>query len=168
MPESGTNSEIGLDRLYNHPAHLVRRSYQIFLSVFERELGEKGVTPTMLIIMAVLHEHPGIDLSTLAYAAAVDKSSCGRNVTRLEKMGVLKVARSFSDARQKVIFLTAEGRELLFACRHGIDSVETALLSVFSEEERKTFMDILLKFAVRNNELSRAPFRAVEDAQASQ
>lgn len=164
MPEETKQQELTLDRIYEHPAHLVRRSYQIFMSAFDVELGSKGLTPIYVIILAVLNEHPGIDLSTLAQAAAIDKSSCGRAITKLAKIKLIQIAISQDDARQKCLFLTQQGREVFSSCSKNIERIEARLLGKFSEKEKSAFMTILRKFVDRNNHISRAPFKMVSES----
>lgn len=155
---------LNLKRVYDHPAHLLRRANQIFLSVFEAEMGETGLSPNSLIILAVLHEHPGVDLATLSYAAAIDKSSCGRTVAAMEKSKLLKVAKNSADGRQKSVFLTAAGRDLYLSCEDAVQRIEDLFFSGFDEDERGLFMETLRKFVTRNNDISRAPFREIVDS----
>lgn len=163
MPEKKTQQGLTLERIYEHPAHLVRRSYQIFMSAFDAELTPKGLTPIYVIILAVLNEHPGIDLSTLAQAAAIDKTSCGRAIVRLSKRKFVRIAISQDDARQKCLFLTQQGREIFSSCSENIERIEEKLLGRFSEKEKLAFMTILRKFVDRNNSISRAPFKTVNE-----
>lgn len=163
VPKERPPTGLTLERIYEHPAHLVRRSYQIFMSAFDSELTHKGLTPIYVIILAVLNEHPGIDVSTLAQAAAIDKTSCGRAITRLSRKKFVRIAISQDDGRQKCLFLTQQGRQIFASCSESIERIEEQLLGRFSPQEKLAFMGILHKFVDRNNEISRAPFKKVDE-----
>ena len=150
------------EELISHPGHLVRRSYQIFMSVFEEEMAGLGLNPVQFIILGVLEVHPGIDQTRLGGLAAIDKSSCGRSVEKLAQRQLLSVHLGREDRRQRELHLTDKGRALLLEAIPGARRIRKRLLAALSAPQQADFLSSLAAFVDANNASSRAPFSAPE------
>lgn len=149
------------DEMVAHPAHLIRRSYQIFQAGFDEYMAMVGITPVQWIILVTVYSFPGIDMTRLAGLAAVDKTSCGRAVAKLVQRGFLQVSPIVEDLRQKRLSVTPQGDEAIQQTRPGVGLLRERLLGVFSPEEQENLLEALQTFVNKNNELSRAPQRKV-------
>ena len=154
--ESDTLEDRALAELYTQPGHLFRRAQQISASIFHDELGQY-VTPVQYAILRVLVERPGIDQVTLAGLVAIDTSTAASVAIRLEEKGFLRRYLDPNNRRQRALYLTDAGKELLQSTVSGIGRLHERIFRGFSSEEEAQFMHLLQKLVHLNNEQSRAP-----------
>jgi len=147
-----------------HPAHLIRRTYQVFLSCFEMSLGKFDLTPVQWILLATVHDHPGKGIATVASMAAVDKASAGRTVARLADRGLMHVEQNARDHRGKMLALTDAGRTLVAQVMPSTLALHDDLLAQLSPDEREIFLAALRIYVERSNDVSRAPHLVAPDA----
>ena len=148
-----------LDDLYARPGHLMRRCQQVHVALFLRELEPLDLTPIQYSIIFVLSRLDGIDQATLAGLVALDRSTVGNVLMRLESRRLVKRERSPDDGRSRVLRLTRKGKNLAREASDGVARVQQRLLSPLSAKERATFVESLRKIADSHNEESRAPVR---------
>jgi DNA-binding MarR family transcriptional regulator len=142
--------------VYSHPGHMLRRAQQIAVSVFYETVGDT-VTPIQYAILRLVHDRPGVDQKTLAGLVGIDTSTTAATAERLEAKGYIRRDRLVDDRRQRALFLTDEGVELLLGLVDGVRRMQAELFHTFSAGERETLMALLHKFVTDNNALSRAP-----------
>ena len=152
-----TSAPIDIDL---QPGHLIRRLHQIAVGVFVQEAGESGVTPVQYAALQVVHNQPGIDQRTLARAIALDASTTGGVVDRLEARGWLELRMSPEDRRARQLFLTPEGAQGLAGMIGPMLRAQEQILAPLSTRQRADFMRLLQVLVTQNNALSRAPGEA--------
>lgn len=148
-----------LDDLYARPGHLMRRCQQIHVALFLRELKRLELTPIQYSIIFVLSKLNGIDQATLAGLVALDRSTVGNVLMRLESRGLVKRERSPDDGRSRILLLTRKGKKLARDAADPVGRVQQHLLSPLGKKERAVFVESLCKIADAHNEASRAPVR---------
>ena len=139
------------------PGHAIRRLHQISVGVFLQELGDLGITPVQYGALQAVANQPGIDQRTLARAIALDASTTGGVVDRLEARGWLERRMSPDDRRTRLLFLTAAGERGLSDAVPGMLRAQDQILAPLTAGQREEFMRLLLILVTQNNELSRAP-----------
>ena len=152
-----------LSDIFVHPGHLIRRSHQIYMSVFEEEFSAHNISPVQFVLLIVISALEETDLKTASGIAAIDKASCTRATTRLIERDLIKLVPDALDQRRKLVKLTRTGQTLLpelFECAGG---VEKRLLQALAQNERSEFIDRLAHFVKANNKLSRAPQKWPEE-----
>ena len=149
-----TSAPIDIDL---QPGHLIRRLHQIAVGVFVQEAGESGVTPVQYAALQVVHNQPGIDQRTLARAIALDASTTGGVVDRLEARGWLERRMSPEDRRARQLFLTPEGAQGLAGMIGPMLRAQEQILAPLSTRQRADFMRLLQVLVTQNNAMSRAP-----------
>lgn len=142
--------------LTEHPAHLIRRIYQIFLYCFDEAMAGLHLTPVTWILIATARNFPGLSVTELARRAAVDKASCGRTATMLEKRGLLLIRKSEADGRQKLLELTAAGMALAIAGEGRIELLRSLLLDQLDPEERAQFVAQLMNYVQKSGKHTRS------------
>ena len=139
------------------PGHAIRRLHQISVGVFLQEVGELTVTPVQYAALQVVANQPGVDQRTLARAIALDASTTGGVVHRLEARGWLERRTAPEDRRTRLLHLTDSGRQGLNATVPGMLRAQEQILAPLTARQRDEFMRLLLILVTQNNALSRAP-----------
>jgi DNA-binding MarR family transcriptional regulator len=136
---------------------MIRRAHQIAVSIFLEETGELGITNRQYGILLVLKARPGIDQITVAKLLGLDRSTTGMVLTALEQQGLAQRAVGANDRRKRSIKLTPAGERMLTRLAEPARRAQERVLSAFSPQERKAFLDLLEKFARTFNESTRVP-----------
>jgi len=139
------------------PGHFIRRLQQIAVAVFLQETEAFGVTPVQYAALQVICRAPGIDQRTLSGVIALDTSTIGGVIDRLEGRGLLRRNPSDHDRRVRLLTPTAEGEALLQAIEPMMLRAQERILSPLRENEKREFMRMIKTLVNANNELSRAP-----------
>lgn len=145
------------------PGHLIRRLHQIEVAVFMAETSAAGfdLTPIQYGALRTIRENPGIDQATLAGLVAVDRTTIGGVVDRLEQKGAVARLVSGRDRRSRELRVLDAGEALLEAIGPVVAGVQDILLAALDAEERQILVRLMQKATASGNELSRAPFRRV-------
>jgi DNA-binding MarR family transcriptional regulator len=146
-----------LDQLYRRPGFMIRRAHQIAVSLFLEETGELGITNRQYGIMLVLRHQPGIDQITVAKLLGLDRSTTGMVLGKLEDAGLVGRVVGANDRRRRSLQLTPAGERMLQRLAEPARRAQDRVLSAFSPRERKTFLDLLDKFARAFNDTTRVP-----------
>jgi DNA-binding MarR family transcriptional regulator len=153
-------------RLYEKPGHLIRRLQQISLALFMDETRGFDVTPVQYSAILAIKLNPGIDQTALCNMVAIDRTTIGDVVARLERKKLIKRVAGAEDRRTKVLHITPAGRKLLQAIEPAVESTQKRILAPLTAKERKLMMEMLEKLVHLNNEHSRAPMKLDADAEA--
>ncbi len=154
-----TLDTIGID-IDQHPGFAIRRLHQISVGIFLQAVGELGVTPVQYAALQVVANQPGIDQRTLARSIALDTSTTGGVVDRLEARGWLERRMSPDDRRARQLFLTPDGHQGLADVVPGMLLAQEQILAPLTPRQRTEFMRLLQVLVTQNNDLSRAPGEA--------
>ena len=141
----------------HQPGHYIRRLHQISVGIFLQELGEIGITPVQYAALQTVANHPGIDQRTLARTIALDASTTGGVVDRLEARGWLERRTSTEDRRARQLELTDAGVQLLGMAVPAMLGAQDLILAPLNKSQRTQFMTLLRLLVDTNNERSRAP-----------
>ena len=149
--------------IYDQPGHLIRRLQQIAVALFMAETKDFDITPIQYAALLAIRLHPGLDQTALVNLIALDRSTVGDVVTRLESKTLIRRAAGPEDRRTKVMYVTAAGRQMLRRLDARTRSVEQLILGPLSTDERSAFMAMMKRLVHINNEHSRAPLRAKDE-----
>jgi DNA-binding MarR family transcriptional regulator len=149
--------------IYDQPGHLIRRLQQIAVALFMAETKEFDITPIQYAALLAVRLHPGLDQTALVNIIALDRSTVGDVVTRLESKTLIRRAAGPDDRRTKVMYVTARGRGLLRKLDARTLSVERFILAPLSAAERPVFVAMMKRLVHINNEHSRAPLRTQDE-----
>ncbi|MFP8781246.1 MarR family winged helix-turn-helix transcriptional regulator [Hydrogenophaga sp. RWCD_12] len=151
-----TPESTGID-IDQQPGYAIRRLHQISVGIFLQEAGEQGVTPVQYAALQVVGNQPGIDQRTLARTIALDTSTTGGVIDRLEARGWLERRMSPEDRRARQLFLTAAGEQALADTIPAMLRAQEQILAPLTERQRAEFMRLLMIVVTQNNDMSRAP-----------
>jgi len=143
--------------IYDMPGHLIRRCQQIAVALFLDECAGHNLTPVQFAVLCAIAESPGVEQNALAGLVAIDRSTIGDVVSRLEGRALLLREADPADRRLKRIRLTAGGLRLIDAARPAVERTQARLLAPLDADERRIFLTCLARIADVNNAASRAP-----------
>jgi DNA-binding MarR family transcriptional regulator len=140
----------------------MRRMHQISVGIFMSEAEATGLTPIQFAALQTVSQQPGIDQKTLAKGVALDTSTTGGVIDRLEARGWIERRSSDSDRRVRLLTLTSDGEKALQDAIPMMLATQEKILAPLSETDRKTFMKLLNQLVNENNEFSRAPSQSAK------
>lgn len=146
-----------LEQLEQKPGHLIRRAQQIAVAVFMEECAELDLTPVQYAALTAIGVQPGIDATRLSQLIALDRSTTGSVLERLEAKALVVREESREDRRIKLLRLSDAGRALQRKAEAPVQRAQQRIVAPLSAGERKTFMRLLAQLVESNNALSRAP-----------
>ncbi len=149
-------------RLLAMPGHLIRRLQQISFALFIDQAKEFEITPVQYAAMVAINNHPGIDQTALCNMVALDRSTVGDVVGRLEKKKFIKRLNGSVDRRTKSLHITPAGRKLIKDIEPAVQSTQRLILVPLKASERGVFLRMLKELVHLNNEHSRAPLRLTD------
>jgi DNA-binding MarR family transcriptional regulator len=89
----------------------VRQASRALTAIYDARLQPAGILSSQLTVLAAIAafgEHEA-GIGDLARELAMDRTTLTRNIRPLEKSGFVRVARSPSDARARIVLLTPAG-----------------------------------------------------------
>ncbi len=160
---SHDENPLGLNDLHDMPGHLIRRAQQIAVAIFFEEAKGHDITPVQFAALTAINDNPGIDQSRLVDAIAIDRSTVGTMLGRLEEKGLITRTTPAANRRIKQISMTPAGADLLAACRPAVEAAQRKILAPLSDAERAKFLRLLARVVDINNEASRVPLKPKAD-----
>lgn len=99
------------------PGMRIRQASRVLTRVYDEHLRPLGIQESQLsvLVAVAMFGENGATIGALAKALVIERTTLTRNMQPLEKAGLVRVARSPSDARARVILLTAAGERMLAA-----------------------------------------------------
>lgn len=101
----------------------VRRASRAMTSLYDRELEAYGITLAQFSLLRNFARLGPMSIGELAEQVKLDRTTLGRNLRPLEKMGAVALVSGESDQRERIVVLTTVGRRLL---RNGTAAWKTA------------------------------------------
>jgi DNA-binding MarR family transcriptional regulator len=89
-----------------------RRAAQALTAAYDRALGDLGLKVTQFSLMRAVQRNPEANLTALAQATGLDRSTLGRNLRVMEAAGWLDMGRG-ADLRGRAVRLSSDGEKLL-------------------------------------------------------
>jgi len=90
----------------------LRRAARLVTQRFDRAFRDSGITANQFSILMAAYDQEGILLTRLARTLGMERTTLTRNVSLLERMGMVSTTMG-RDRRERKIAITADGRHLL-------------------------------------------------------
>ena len=126
------------------------------MALFVEEVSAFGVTTVQYAALATIAAHEDIDATRLAVLVALDRSTIGAVLERLEAKGLITRHFGPGDKRSKRLRATSAGRALLETADGAVHRSQDRFLAVLDPSERATLLGILEKLVARHEELDEA------------
>jgi DNA-binding MarR family transcriptional regulator len=134
-----------IDQRLHVAGHLIRRAHQAHDAIFTEVTAGYDVTSAQIAALSAISWNPGIDLSSLAEFIGYDAATIGSLVSRLVNKRLVHRRIGKNDRRTRQLTLTPRGEAFLKLVMHQAEHVDTELLAVLNLEERRLFLDMLLR-----------------------
>lgn len=148
---------MSLEQLNLKPGHLIRRAQQIAVAVFMEECGAFDLTPVQYAALTAIGLQPDVDATRLSQLIALDRSTTGSVLERLEAKALVVRVASAQDRRVKLLRLSDAGHALLRRVDAAVERAQRRIVAPLRPDERKVFIRLLTQLVESNNTLSRAP-----------
>jgi len=141
-PEPDKSAIDSLEGFLSMPGYLIRRSRQTSTFIFTESCKDFGITPIQFAAMAILRFKPGIDQTELGEIAALDPSTAGDVIQRLERRGLLQRREQ---GQRRICDLTDEGLVLLEQVSPLVVAAQSLLLSALTSREQTQLLRLMSK-----------------------
>jgi DNA-binding MarR family transcriptional regulator len=114
MPAGKTTSTVQLSRLAASEClnFNLRKAVRAISQAYDRAIASGGIKGTQVTLLNGISLAGGASISSLAEAMVMDRTTLTRNLTLLERDGLVKVVAG-SDRRTRSVEITSKGRALL-------------------------------------------------------
>ena len=134
-----------IDERLRVAGHLIRRAHQAHDAVFAEITAGYDVTSPQMAALSAIRWNPGIDLSSLAEFIGYDAATIGSLVNRLVAKRLVSRRVGKHDRRTRQLTLTPRGEAFTDLVFRQASYVESELLAVLADEERRVLMDLLYR-----------------------
>ena len=93
----------------------LRRITRRVTAAYDTALAPSGLRVTQFALLRILERRGELSVVQLARAAALDRSTMGRNLDPLERRGLVEIRVGSADQRERLVTLTETGREAIRA-----------------------------------------------------
>ena len=122
----------------------LRQAARHVTQIYERHLGDVGLTAAQFTILAKLARTPNLPMADLADAMVMERTTLVRTIQPLRRNGLLLSEVHGADARALSIALTAAGEARLKAARQHWDAAQAEFEHRFGEERAAALRGELL------------------------
>lgn len=129
--------------LSERPGFLARRMHQIHVSLFSERCAAFRITPLQYSLLSLLRDLGEADQTTLANAAALDRTTTTGILKRLAARGLITRATSPTDRRAQICRLTKEGEALHGAMEPAARSAHAITVAALTPSERRCLAELL-------------------------
>lgn len=91
----------------------LRKATRRLSARYDAALAPHAINVAQFSLIRNIARRPGLSLTELAEVAELDRSTIGRNVRVLERMGLVVLQQGKADQREATLALTAAGADLL-------------------------------------------------------
>jgi DNA-binding MarR family transcriptional regulator len=141
--------------LWLRPGYLLRRLHQIHYALFFEECAGFDITPVQYGLLTTLAVSPDLDQNSIGRELGIDRTNVADVLARLARRGLLERYRSKQDRRMVLARLTPAGRRITDEMYAAMLRAQNRLVAPLPAEERKAFIDTLLRLIEGNNHLGR-------------
>lgn len=138
------------------PGYLIRRSKQISTGIFAETCKDFGITPIQFAALTILRLRPGIDQTELGEIAALDPSTAGDVIQRLERRGLVQRQEQ---GQRRVCDLTADGASLLSEVTPRVAAAQRRVFGDLTAREQTQLLRLLSKMNGVSNQHYTQPVR---------
>jgi len=135
-----------LDDLYRGPAFMIRRAHQIATAICSETWEELELTPSQYSVLYALYQCGAVGQNELGRLVSLDRCTTSVVVGGLSERGLTSRREYPNDKRKVLLRLTSSGRQVLIRAERLSTRASEDLMSVFTDNQARVFIDLLGKF----------------------
>lgn len=124
------------------PGYVVRRLHQAYVAAWVRVVDPQLTGPQFAVLTAV-NAYPGAEQGSLASSVALDRSTMGSIVRRLEDRGLITRKIPAEDGRKRLLFLTDAGTTALRVADRRARALDRLLMQGYDAQRQAALLDEL-------------------------
>lgn len=124
------------------PGYLVRRSKQMSTTIFAENCRPFAITPIQFAVLTILRLRPASDQTELGEMAALDPSTTGDVMARLQRRGLVQRREQ---GPRRVCNLTTQGAVLLDRVTPHVGDAQRRLVGALTAREQRQLLRLLSK-----------------------
>jgi DNA-binding MarR family transcriptional regulator len=121
----------------------MRRATRGITQIYEAEMTASGVKVTQLPILVGLRSEGDLSVTRLAGALSLDRTTLTRNLSVLEKRGLIRMTEDLDDARVRMVSLTSDGEQVLSGALARWKRIQDAVEERFGKERLRLLYEEL-------------------------
>lgn len=127
-----------------------------------RTLRSSGIGPGEAEVLHTIRKRPGITQKEICLYLGSDKGAVAREVSSMEKKGLVVRRDNPADGRSQLLYPTEEAEELKSSKKHIESLFYSWLLEDLTDGEKESFSSVLEKLYLKCKEERRNDFRKME------
>ncbi len=128
----------------------VRKASRVITRLYAEAFAPVGIEPTQFMLLAACARQGTVTMGALAVRMSMDPSALARNVTILERRGLVRIAPG-ADRRARDVSISAKGRKTLSRALPRWREVQAKLAGQVGEDSFRSAVE-LMKGIVRSGE----------------
>ncbi|MFG1477173.1 MarR family winged helix-turn-helix transcriptional regulator [Xanthobacter sp. V4C-4] len=112
-------------------------------ATYDAALAPLGINIAQYALLRVVAHRQPVSLTTLGQLQGLDRSTVGRNVRVLERLGALATGRNDQDQREAVVRLTESGADLLAKAHPLWAACQSAVETKVGADKLRAVVDVL-------------------------
>jgi MarR family transcriptional regulator, lower aerobic nicotinate degradation pathway regulator len=124
---------------------LIRRAYQLNMTLFQKHSGDKQLTSVQLSVLYAIQEGQPCSLTDIGQRASIDPSTTRGVIDRLGKRGLIQERPDEQDKRRVLIELTPSGNELTAQMIEVVRAISEEMNAALNPGERVALVFLLNK-----------------------
>ena len=120
----------------------VRKASRVITRLYAEAFAPVGVEPTQFMLLVACARQETVTMGSLAVRMSMDPSALARNVSILERRGLVRIAPG-ADRRVRDISISAKGRKTLSRALPRWREVQTRLVERFGEDSFRSAVELM-------------------------
>ncbi len=111
----------------------VRRAALALTAIYDEALARHGIKVTQFSLLRAVRRRAPVNLTVLAEATGLDRSTLGRNLRRMERDGLVRLSPG-DDQRDRVVTLSARGRRCVESASRTWERVQAGVEGALGDD----------------------------------
>lgn len=141
-PRSGPEQLSPPATLLSMPGYVARRLHHAYTAAWQRHV-DPLLTGPQFAVLAAVDAYPGVEQGSLARAVALDRSTMGSIVKRLEDRKLIIRATPPDDGRKRLLYLTDSGATTLREDRDKARALDAMLMRDVATSDEPALLERL-------------------------
>lgn len=144
--------------------YLINQLARVFSNALQQRIKPLGLSTGVFPVMIHLWEKDGLTQKELVALVGIEQATMANTLNRMERDGLITRTKGTKDARERVVELTIQGRELRKPALEAATAQNEALMVGLCLEEQCQLIDLVSKATIALTENDGRALHAVSRA----